>query len=99
MTNAANRSLRARTRLSAEPSADDLAVSRAAVFGNVVALVGHLQDAQRALEEALDLIAARTSGGGGKGRAFGLTVRALADVMSTLAALSPPETTDARETG
>ena len=54
-----------------------------------------LRDAQKALEEALGLTpeAARV------GRAYGLMVRALADVGEALAALSPVEITDARETG
>lgn len=62
-------------------------------------IVAQLRDAEMALEEATGLMAGSATQAG-KGRAFGLTVRALADVTSALAALSPPEiTTDARETG
>lgn len=56
--------------------------------------VEHLREAEKALTEAAKLMASS----GQRGRAFGLTVRALAHVTSALAALSPPETTDARET-
>lgn len=43
MLSATPRSLRARTQLPAEPSADDVAVARVTVFGSLVALVGHLR--------------------------------------------------------
>lgn len=59
--------------------------------------VDHLRDAERALEEALKLASGRPTGTQ-QGRAFGLTIRALADVTTALAALAAPENTDGMET-
>ena len=42
-----NQSLRARTQLPAEPSADDRAVARVTVFGSVLALVGQIRRSAR----------------------------------------------------